>query len=268
MTQPTALYAAAIAALALPASASIVVVDDGFDDGGLDNGADPADVAWLGSSSGSAITLAIASPGADNALSFTNTSNNRSVLAYFDAVELASAGDFITLSFDVTFQDPVPSTRDDFTFSLLDSGGTQGNTVAATDDDFGYNIAVNPGSAAGNDGIGRAQGTSSVNLGRFDSAGVGEGSANVSLTLTRNASGEIDLVLISGLVGETDNTYTTNVAAPPTFTFDLIEIGYSGSGAQGTFLIDNVLVTTNVPEPGAMALVAAGLACGLARRRS
>jgi len=234
---------------------------------------------------------------------FANTADASFVVGYLDtpAVLGPDAGDFVKLSFSVSFTDSttIGNAGDNFRFALFDlngeaqdpSPGSPNYATAGTDntDNFrGYFVGVRNGVGTGAGGSIReriamlvsgdnafaatgANGVTTTSLGSPGGTSVTLASDGTLydgvLTLTRNGSGLVD---VSGsFIGSNNalgNTFSVSDLTPNTS---------SSYGAVG-FLIGDALnveqvnfrdVVVNIPEPASWALVLASLIGGTFVRR-
>lgn len=251
------------------------IIDDPFTDGGFTDGADPQDANWLVEDGG--ITLSIDPDEiTGNTLQASAGSNNREIGAYFDAVTLAEVGDYIELKFDYKYPG-AGDFRRGFGFNLGNSNGTgaSGSSLGVFTDDTGFGANFNPGTPdSTSDGqLYELTGGGTNNLGGVNTVDPGDTVHEVTLRITRIDDGgtpavQLDYttdIIASGSDSAIDNT-------PATFSFDRVIFSLSGSGNQGPYFLDDVLITTNVeapaiPEPASAALIAVGSSLLLGRRR-
>jgi len=89
----------------------------------------------------------------------------------------------------------------------------------------------------------------------------------LQLSITRNAGSGLDFVVSMGNNTTTLTTaYSLTDASPVTTTFDEVVI-FNGVSTTAGFRVDNVLVTTAIPEPSAAFLLALGCGAAVLRRR-
>lgn len=277
-TLPRLISFVPLAVMCLSSANAAVQLTENFTDGNLTGGADNSGIAWY-ARSGSA-TLSIAndpSPGfgAGNALLMeragAGTIVNRGVIGVLtNAITLSNPGDTVTLSFSFRFTTTAGSTSpfsdtEGLTFGFYNSNGTvvAANGSSASDNDLGYRAEFGSGTdswvgiareanfttAAG--GVGT--GNDGVQMTVIDPVAVSIGDFlphTGSITLTYNSPTEIGISVSYN--GNVVGTATNN---SPITTFD--EVVFSQGGGNG-FLLDNVVVTSNVPEPGSAALIALG----------
>lgn len=311
-------FALAAALLSTPAFGQVTFTD-GFGDGDRDNDgslegavgdASDTGLKWLignGSSGSASPTLGIADDtggiGSGNALTFdAGSSSTRRLFAGYNAIELGSPGDFISLTFDMRFDGPAPTTDGDFRFGLYNEGPIKtvndfdGNSsTGSLTDDTGYYVAFDtgtPGSGTlatisvepnvdesplvGSNGSGDSLSFgASVTPSSLDGLGLlpadavlGDGVNAIGLKTTYLAADNLkfELTLNGNTIRERELLDATiDPPLPSTLLFDSLLI--ASSGTDLSFLIDNVSVQTNVPEPGALGLAGVG-GLILLRRRS
>ncbi|MEM6332263.1 MAG: PEP-CTERM sorting domain-containing protein [Planctomycetota bacterium] len=227
------------------ASASVVIFSDDFSDG-LNPG-----YALVPSPPGT-VTVETSGTGLDgNALKFSTTANNRGAArAFTPSVTLTNDGDFVELELDYRLTSAVSGFG--FDVSLTGSAGAEGG--------------VSFRSTPQNNG-GTYFADSDNNAGRFDSIDSGTTRHNLVVRITKTSATEVVLTSsFDGVARDDSNTEVIGVDFANGLTFDGILVGYSSSNS-GDFFIDNVSVTTNVPEPAALSLAALGLALIGCRRR-
>lgn len=129
-------------AIALPQ----VVVSDGFDDGGFDDGSDPMDIDWLEHGPGGITLFMVDDAGgidSGDALEMDRTGNQpqgaRALLP--DVLTLDAVGQSINLSFDFRFAEDPPDTNRGLRAGLFDTLGTDGDLI----DDHGYFMQLGTG---------------------------------------------------------------------------------------------------------------------------
>jgi hypothetical protein len=229
------------------------------------------------------------------------SSSSRRVALGYDLVTLTGAGDFISIQFDARHLapggDPVPVSDRDWRFGLYHQGALitdddyDGNSKYDTlSDDVGYYVQVDTGQGAGTGGGLHADVriefntdgsplTGNESSGDSESFGADTDDARAALTeIARNYRFTITLEdpadprgvrfeldvdgdnLIRRSLRDSDDA--ADLAS--TLRFDGFLIGQNGTDLDT--MIDNVVIRSNVPEPGSLSLMAmAGLA--LVRRR-
>ncbi|RYD23510.1 MAG: PEP-CTERM sorting domain-containing protein, partial [Verrucomicrobiaceae bacterium] len=198
------------------------------------------------------------------------------------SITLANPGDTLTLSFKFRFTTTAGSTEPynadgGFTFGFYNSNNTAviENDSTASDNDFGFRgefgsgttgrVAIfketNVSTSGGGLGTGTDGGAVTVNNGV--NVAVGDFLPHTaSLTLTYNSPTDMGISLTYD-----GNAVGSGTSTVPFFTFD--EVVFSQGGGNG-FLLDDVVVSSTVPEPGSVAFVALGgvlCAAGCRRRK-
>ena len=209
---------------------------------------------------GATVTVVTTGTGLDgNALQFTNTSNNRAMSRTFALTSLA-VGDEIELSMDFRFSTTPVSVSQGFIMGLFNSSLEEG-----------VRVGVNPAGATGAAGRTVYFGTdfAATNIGSsYVTSDLGTTAHSATVTITRTSATTLDIT--SNLSGA---SITRTATLSELFGFDTIFVGMSGSGNQGAFFVDDVLITTTVtavPEPSAAAAMAGLVVVGIAvlRRRA
>ena len=274
--------AVAVGLLSAKGTLAAAIFVDPFTDGALVGGTDNSGLAWYRRSANQVIAIIDDTGGINsgNALRLTipgGSQINRAVLGVFGAFTLVNVGDKLTLSFDLRFEvNPTVNTADGFRFGFYNSNGTVVATNGGTesDNDFGYQVSIGTGTAAGFDikketNVG-AGGTGS-NDPSADRVTVAPTTASTvaindtlkhtaSFSLTRNATGVTFDAAFDGIALGSGTNDTTQF-----LTFDEVVITH---GTPQAFRIDNVSVTTeSVPEPATAGLLTLALAGLCARRR-
>ena len=275
------LFVAAFAVVgAWSAQAATIVFSDDFTDGTVSPWIDETDV-----------TLSVADDtgglGSGNALfGDTSVSVNRT-LARFDAVTLANAGDWIEVSLDFRFDGTLSVDRFTPAIGLYSTNGTSSDIS----NDQGYAASVS--SAA--DSAGDPDTVYENTLGREDETlnndpdpthGILAGSDvsslfedntddvlqsgenyDITFRITRTASSEAFLeYTLNGALAEGGAQLSfsaTDTDASPFFGFDQFGL----RNRNNDFAIDNVIITTNIPEPASLALLGLGVTALVGRRR-
>lgn len=293
------------ALLATTGARAATIVDDKFIDGGVTDGSDASDVGWYpvvnaaGGTNPSPQSDSTTGPnegGNDAALQFTPSAAFAGTGASFTQVTLA-VGQTITLSFDARFTGTPTTNGGGFRLGLYNTdGGTTG--TSNSNSDYGYLVrapaggtaaapslakelgnGTNGGGAAGNGAL-ILGGNDILTVGTYANsvAALGAASATYSLAITRTSATAVSFGLqVNGVsVGGGPFTDSGNVPGatgspantPAYFTFNEIVIGTGNVTSNPTFRVDNVLltVTTAVPEPAAMGLMALGGLSLLCRR--
>ncbi len=233
--------AAGIVLATVGAQANLVVVNDDFEDGGFDdNPANPLDTVFDTNASGASTTFGLVDLAGDTFLELNpGTSNNKGITGGLPSpITLSNAGDFIELQITVQYTDPAgpADVRNGLSIGFRDG------TDVDSSGEFG--ASVNPGSLSGgpnNDGVFFSDLVQNLS-GRHNTTGFGMSPQTLTYRLGLSAGSSITLQTL------------------------FIEQG-GGNSSRVTFAIDDVIVTTNVPEPGSLALLGLGAGCIVARRR-
>lgn len=250
------------------------IVDDKFADGGFSDGTDAKDIAWFGQDASAA--LAITPVTGDTTAIDGNTLRgvitgastiNRGFGGAFAPVTLAQNGDYVSMSVSFYYDYTGTNTSGVTVRTGLVNGGASQTTF---DDDYGYLLSFNPATGATTRLV-EQLGSSTTNLGSaFTGTSPDAVLMSLTLTITRVAAGiQFDMQgspLTSSTVSRTI-THADPIATPYTYTLNQLSVRLNGTDNKGAFYLDNVLVTTNVPEPASLTML--GLVGGaLLRRRS
>ena len=257
------------------------LIDESFGDGGRTNGTDANDAAWYYRGIGTGLTIA-SGGGLTNALSFNSNNNvNSFVAALPQTVTLANNGDYLSVTYSYSRSattnfhsgmrvgffsiDTVP-TADNFTTGFDAALGYTAELPAEGQTNRTLRLREDTDAAANR--LMDAQNTTTGALFTQASSAIfvpSSGSASlplaVTFTLTRVATG-LELKVGSSL-GET--TYAVIDTASPYYSFNSIGFGQIATNQVNYW--DNIVVTTNVPEPQAALLGGLGLLVLLRRRR-
>lgn len=267
-----------------------ILLTDNFTDGVLEGGADNSGIAWFNRSANTGTTVVndAGGIGAGNALQMAITSTgaqaNRGIVGKLSQmVTLAAPGDTLSLSFSFRLiskggaaapNDSNTTTPAGFTFGFYNSNGTpipDGSVNSgASDNDFGFRgefgsgtnarVAIFKEANTSAGGTGTGTDGLSVTLDTSSPVAVGDFLPHTaSITLTYNSATDMRIVLTYD--GATVGSGTSSV---PYFDFD--EVVFSQGPSNG-FILDNVVVSSNVPEPGSALLAALCGAAMLVRRR-
>lgn len=249
------------AAVAAPAWAN-VIVSDGFEDGDfVDNPATPLDTSFSTNGSG---TLSLVPLSGDTALQLDPNQGNIGITGVLPfTVSLTQPGDFVQLTVTIEYTDPSGPTD-------LRNGLSLGFRDASNQE---TGASVNPGSAAGgsqNDGL-FFSGSDNNLSGRHDTTGFGLDPQTLTYRVELTDPTTVSYSLAGAVIDETGNiaegTRPLTDFTPLSFQTLFVEQG-GGSANEIDFSIDDVVVTTNVPEPASLALLAAGLGAMVFRRRT
>jgi hypothetical protein len=183
----------------------------------------------------------------------------------------SSIGAKLTLSLDLRFT--ASTTGGTFQFGLFNSNGTLfiDDTASTTNDDFGYYVTVQRDNATpSNPSITKDLGTGSTSgdnggmfLGNTGALTSTSGSPisindlnphNLRLELTRTTEGASGNVQLDFFLDGVLYASATDSSGTPFTTFDQIAI----SSGNYTYRIDDVVLTSVIPEPSTMGMVAAG----------
>jgi len=276
--------AASAILLTTPASAQVVLINDSFTDGNITANNPPGSVPW-NSQTGFA---SVADPSPGTVVSYSNTSipggdghymrinagasgQGGYALIPGGPLTLGSVGDYITLSFRIY--------SPDISASNLSAGFRYGiyQWSSGALDDNGY-FAQSPSRAAGggagsnlaigydNDaGVTMDGGTQSPSA---TTTGTNAFAANqwwtFSMTLTRDPS---DVLRFQATTTNGTVTNTTTLGSHSATNFEFGSV-WMTSGQTANFYIENVSVTSSIPEPSTFGFVAAaGILALIARRR-
>jgi hypothetical protein len=206
----------------------------------------------------------------NGALSFHSTNYSVAYITFSPAT-LSSVGDYIEVSFKVTYPSGAGNTSRGLRFGLYNIYGdintalsTQGGANAVGDSAKGYYINTNPGSSttsgsqiskdlgtavstSGSVVIGGGQGTSDIGS-AFASVSFGSDQQEITFRITRTTDGINISGSIVGSVFSVDNT--TNY-------YDNFDTFFFGNGlSAGAWRMDDLKITTSssIPEPSAIAL--------------
>lgn len=251
----TALLMSLIIGMTLTASASIILVNDDFTDGNTD-GWSVKDAT--GANGGGTLTVQNDSSGINsgNAMLLATTSKTRfATIGLSQAVNLG-VGDSITLTMDYRYVYGASNVNSSLAFKLIDSTASYGDYMG---------VGINPLST-------------SASTSWFLRNGVVEGSKwandfvhdltaeSVTFVITRDSSDKANYSI--SWDGGSTFTKIGSVAADPAndFKVDTLQIGFAGV-TTGGFLLDNVTLSTTVPEPATIGMLGLGALITLLARR-
>ena len=241
------LSALALVALAAPALGDVTLVSN------------VTDLTWVDSGGASS-----SESGGDTLL--IDTSKNSAVTASLpSAVAIPATGDFLTVTFEVTFDNVPTETSSSFGIGFGDSS-TGG---------YFYQVSINPLAAPSGSGVVFAEG-GDTNLGKYESLGFGTTAHTVAFTVTNVDNGaDLDLTAASDVISGSPRTVGLDITPATTTTLDTVYFNFRGNAWNEEFdgdpiqaTITNFSVTSNIPEPGSLGLTLLGLLCLVPRRRS
>lgn len=276
---------AALAGVRPASAAALTLVSDPFTDNGVTNGVDPNDTAWFagqgaGTSAGSLsvisdATLPARSEPNSNVLQWTPSASFQAIVAGYPSASLGT-GDFITLSFDFRYPStPGNNAGGGFRFGLYNNGATPatGNAAAANDnDDQGYYLSVSTGTSAPSNNLFRETGGLSGVTAGTDRVTVGTATTTATSITGTEAHTALMTITRTGatsftILGQIDGTTVMNTTDAAGTVLLYNELAISTGGNNQALNVDNVVVTSSVPEPGTLGLLAAPGLLMLARRR-
>lgn len=206
-------------------------------------------------------------PATSPVLQLTNTGGNvvRGTLS-FATTTLGQTGDFIQVEFDLRIAGSANGVDRRFETTLWDS---------ATQDGYGGRIRVGTTAAANNffeSSTVPSTGVASTGSTALTTSGATTNSIGISqtyihhmtLTITRTDTG-VDLSYTGIEDNGTARTITASDATSPFYTFNTLDVNTWGNSLN--FNIDNVIVTTNVPEPAVPSLLGGLALLSFFRRR-
>ncbi len=254
------------------------LLSDSFDDGGITDGADPNDTDWFRNGAPGPLNDPVFSSGAMFVETTGNNPNAYGVWGAFAATSLASVGDQLELSFDVTVSSALSGSNDGFRFGLLNvkTGTTGALSFGSDSEPNGYfGAAAVDGNGSRNHGIFRQidddapwifrnSGDGFTELLDIPEAGFDPFTESTthsySLTLTRSGASSVDISIFDG----TNTQSVTDSSVDVLTSFDAVAFTLPARGQttdDNEFTLDNIVVTfsTAIPEPGAAWLLLAGL---------
>lgn len=249
-----------------PLQAQTILLNDTFDVGGAtvgDDAPDPLDTAWYRADSNAGLPgLSVAPDSGSNALFVDTTNTGQPFVGSFSAVALTNISDYVELSGTYRTDNQVGG---GIRFGLFNDNGTPtlANNDGSANDDNGYKLNLGTPTGAG---IGTTSLTVDMSAGEVATAdsiitSVSSGADddglvhNWSFRITRTGANE--LTLFGEWDGSTNGTttITTSVASDLITTFNEVAISWGGSGAgEEDYYVDDITVTTNVPEPSNIAI--------------
>lgn len=275
---------------ALPPAHAVTIVNDGFE-----TTTHPSGDRTVASGTGAAFytralsatqTLAITNDATfgSNVLAFDDsTAGGQSegiIVPLSSAINLENTGDYLTVSFSFRYTNngAAGANEANFRFGLFNSQGSAvtGDNQTASANDTGYYVQVGSGGAAtaSTNVFYEETGLTSPILGGTDRAnktasssgfGINDDAIHTaSFTLTRTSA------TVMGLSLSIDGTTITGSDTTTLITsFDEIAFA-NGFGVTGLdFMLDNVVLTSSVPEPSIAGLSTLALFClAFSRRRS
>lgn len=268
-----------LGAMGLDRAESVEIIKDTFDTPvgatRIDDAADPLDTAWYDYDGGTAVISYttdnfVPGIGSDNTMVLEGSSAK--MMATFSDIELTSVGDWVKLSFDWRW---VTITSGNIRFGLWNNGGTAvtGDGVGSTVDDFGYWVIVEPDGgnaylgAKDNEGPGIFGGGTFANAFApvpIGNASDGAAAHSLSLMVTRESATQARVaVSLDGTtyVDFVDDNGATYINAS---TYNQAGVlNYAGIDLR----LDNITVSTNVPEPATTCMLALGAIALLRKRR-
>ena len=242
MNTPLALLPRLAAFIALSATGALhaaTLVDDQFIDNGVTNGTDAQDAGWTANNLGLSITPFNSTGNTSNALRLAPSTTFSIANGVFSSSALA-IGESITVSFDFRMTSTVVNNDAGLRFGLSSSANTYGATLG-TGTTTGFGIAqYATNTLSGGTGYTTTGAPIAIN----DNA-----SHTFSFQITRTSG--TSLSFLATVDSNTVSAVTSNSIS--NFTFTNIILG-QGSTTH-IFNIDNVLVTTAIPEPSSTALL-------------
>ena len=268
-----------LGAIGLDGAEAVDVINDTFDIPAgatrIDDAADPLDAAWYDYDGGSAVisyTLDNSTEGIGSDNTMVLEGSSAKLVATFSDIALTNVGDWIKFSYDWRW---VTTTLGNIRFGLYNNGGTAvtGDGVGVTTDDTGYWVLVDNEFVDGLAYIGAKDSEAGIfSGGTFASNSfaslIGEAADaaaahSLSLTITRESATEARVAIsLDGTpyVDFVDDNGATNINAS---TYNEAAI-FQTPGID--LRLDNMTVSTNVPEPVTTAMLALG-AMALLRKR-
>lgn len=216
------------------------------------------------------------------------TADAARMIGYFPDITLANTGDFITLSYGMSFTaGTIANASDNWRYALYDRNGetaetTNSNLAVVGNDNtdafrgYWFGVDTNP-NPTGVQGTLRER---NVVDGSQDDPFANASATNISTptgtatlaaataytgTMTITRTGLTEVTITGSFTGNGSNTWSFVDATAITFTYGVVGFLNGGNINADQVTFSNVLITTNVPEPASMALL--GLGGLLVRRR-
>ncbi len=197
----------------------------------------------------------------------------------FDSVTLANPGDYIEASFDVRYTAAPSQVTTGPSLALYNSGGapvSASTTSSSVAGHVGYKAykAFGVTGAVPNDFV--LFRDNALSRDRYGNAILEQQASGTTIALNTTYSVSLNIgrqansdLLVTYSFGNLTETFTVS-SASGIYAFDTIGINLFAGDYPGIGFLDNVLVTSNVPEPSSYALLFGGaslLIVGCARRR-
>jgi len=276
------------AAAGVQCAGAAILLTDNFTDGLAEGGADNSGIDWYDRSANTGLTVVNdngaggigSGNGLQMAITSTGAQTNRGLVGKLSqAITLANPGDTLSLSFSFRLISKGGATAPlnastGFTFGFYNSNLTpipaNSNDSGASDNDFGFRgefgtgtlsrVAIFKEENVGAGGLGTGVDGAAIAVNDPVPVMVGDFLPHTAtITLTYNSASDLGIALTydGAAVG-------SGSSSVPFLTFD--ELVFSQGGSNG-FILDNVVVTSNVPEPGSAMLAALCGMAVMARRR-
>jgi len=272
--------------LTLSSAKSVTLLSDNFTGATL-NGSGLSQTVTSGANTYSLLTVPNGFNGTSaGALTVANTGNALGYIG-FAPVTLTNVNDYITLSYTVTYPTTPTSAVQGLRFGLYNTSGNINTALAYNagtnpvgDTATGYFVGTNPGAAAsgannltkdlgnqlttsGNSVNGGAAGSTAFGASTSTDTVFGTTPQAVSLTITKTSATQ--LTIAASVAGKT----FSYVNAPTSGYFTYDTFFFSNGSSAGAWQMDNLSITSSVPEPNSAALLGlAGTTLLIFRRRS